>query len=104
MTKDLVPLEPKVSEYKLYARDVGPVLTVKTSGGSGSEELVSYSRADRASATATATPAATETAVGSASALAETGGAFPLTPLAPLALLAVLFGLGVLAFRVVRSD
>ncbi len=44
MTKDLVPLEPKVSEYKLYARDVGPVLTVKTSGGSGSEELVSYSR------------------------------------------------------------
>jgi hypothetical protein len=46
MTKDLVPLEPKVSEYKLYARGVGPVLTVKTSGGSGSEELVSYSRAD----------------------------------------------------------
>ena len=44
MTKDLVPLEPKVSEYKLYARDVGPVLTVKTSGGSGREELVSYSR------------------------------------------------------------
>ncbi len=44
MTKDLVPLEPKVSEYKLYARDVGPVLTVKTSGGSGREELVSYTR------------------------------------------------------------
>jgi hypothetical protein len=45
LTKDRVPLEPKVSEYKLYARDVGPVLTVKTSGGSGREELVSYSRA-----------------------------------------------------------
>ncbi|MGH3145489.1 MAG: hypothetical protein ACRDTR_06765 [Rubrobacter sp.] len=45
MTKDLVPLEPKVSEYKLYARDVGPVLTVKTSGGSGSEALIRYSRA-----------------------------------------------------------
>ena len=44
LTKDLVPLEPKVSEYKLYARDVGPVLTVKTSGGSGREELVSYSK------------------------------------------------------------
>ena len=44
MTKDLVPLEPKVSEYKLYARDVGPVLTVKTSGGSGREELISYSQ------------------------------------------------------------
>jgi hypothetical protein len=45
MTKDLVPLEPKVSEYKLYARDVGPVLDVQTSGGSGSEELISYTRA-----------------------------------------------------------
>jgi len=45
MTKDLVPLEPKVSEYKLYARDVGPVLTVKTSGGSGREELISFSQA-----------------------------------------------------------
>lgn len=45
LTKDLVPLEPRVSEYKLYARDVGPVLTVKTSGGSGREELISYSHA-----------------------------------------------------------
>ena len=24
MTKDLVPLEPKVSEYKLYARESAP--------------------------------------------------------------------------------
>lgn len=98
MTKDLVPLEPKVSEYKLYARGVGPVLTVKTSGGSGSEELVSYSRAGEADATAG------NTASGSASALAETGGAFSLTALAPLALLVVLMGTGVLAIRVVRSD
>jgi hypothetical protein len=45
LTKDLVPLEPRVFEYKLYARDVGPVLTVKTSGGSGREELISYTRA-----------------------------------------------------------
>ena len=45
MTKDLVPLEPKVSEYKLYAKGVGPVLTVKTSGGSGREELIKHSRA-----------------------------------------------------------
>ena len=43
MTKDLVPLEPKVTEYKLYASGVGPVLTLKTSGGEGREELVSYS-------------------------------------------------------------
>jgi hypothetical protein len=43
MTKDLVPLEPRVTEYKLYAPGVGPVLTLKTSGGEGREELVSYS-------------------------------------------------------------
>ncbi len=42
MTKDLVPLEPRVSEHKFYARGVGPVLTMKISGGSGREELVSY--------------------------------------------------------------
>ena len=42
MTKDLVPLEPKVNEYKLYAPDVGPVLTLKTSGGGGREELITY--------------------------------------------------------------
>ena len=40
LTKDLVPLEPKVSEYKLYAPGVGMVLAVKTSGGEGREELV----------------------------------------------------------------
>jgi hypothetical protein len=42
LTKDLVPMEPKVSEYKLYARNVGPVLTVQTSGGSSREELIRY--------------------------------------------------------------
>ena len=98
MTKDLVPLEPKVSEYKLYARGVGPVLTLQTSGGSGSEELIDYSRSGRTDATAG------NTASGSASALAETGGAFSLTALAPLALVAVLAGTSVLAFRVVRAD
>src|SRR5215203_2850489 len=45
MTRDLVPPEPKVSEYKLYARDVGPVLDIQTSGGSSREELISFSRA-----------------------------------------------------------
>jgi hypothetical protein len=42
MTKDTNPLEPKVLEYKFYARDVGPVLAVSVSGGSDREELVSY--------------------------------------------------------------
>jgi hypothetical protein len=43
MTKDLNPLEPKVLEFKFYARNVGPVLAVSVSGGSDREELVSYS-------------------------------------------------------------
>jgi len=42
MTKDLVPLEPKVLEFKFYARGVGPVLAISVSGGSGREELVSF--------------------------------------------------------------
>jgi hypothetical protein len=46
LTKDLVPTEPKVSEYKLYAKNVGPVLDVQTSGGSSSEELIKYTRAN----------------------------------------------------------
>jgi len=44
LTRDTTPLEPKVTEYKLYARGVGPVLVVQTSGGSGREELTSYTR------------------------------------------------------------
>jgi hypothetical protein len=42
MTKDLVPLEPRVLEYKLYARGIGPVLALNVSGGSGREELVKF--------------------------------------------------------------
>jgi hypothetical protein len=42
MTKDLVPLEPKVLEFKFYASGVGPVLAISVSGGSGREELVSF--------------------------------------------------------------
>ena len=43
-TRDVNPLEPKVLEYKLYARGVGLVLAVNVSGGSGREELVSYTK------------------------------------------------------------
>jgi hypothetical protein len=42
MTKDTNPLEPKVLEFKFYARDVGPVLAVSVSGGSDREDLLSY--------------------------------------------------------------
>lgn len=40
LTRDSTPLEPRILEYKLYARGVGPVLTLGVSGGAGREELV----------------------------------------------------------------
>lgn len=46
MTKDLVPLEPKVSEHKFYAEGVGLVLALGHSGGAGREELVSFTPGD----------------------------------------------------------
>ena len=49
LTKDTNPLEPNALEYKLYARGVGPVLTLDIAGGTGREELVTV---DRAPATA----------------------------------------------------
>jgi hypothetical protein len=42
MTRDLNPLEPRVLEYKFYARGIGPVLAVGVSGGADREELVRY--------------------------------------------------------------
>jgi hypothetical protein len=41
--KDSSPLEPKLFEYKLFARGVGLVRAFEVSGGSGHEELLSYS-------------------------------------------------------------
>ncbi len=45
LTKDTITLEPDVLEYKLYARDVGPVLVFGVSGGSGVERLVEIDQA-----------------------------------------------------------
>ncbi len=42
LTKDLTPLQPRVLEYKLYARGVGPVLVLGVSGGEDREELVRF--------------------------------------------------------------
>jgi hypothetical protein len=42
MTRDLVPLEPKVQELKFFARNIGPLLSVHTDGAGGRAELVSY--------------------------------------------------------------
>jgi hypothetical protein len=36
------PVEPKVLEFKFYARGVGPVLELTASGGSDRDELVSF--------------------------------------------------------------
>jgi hypothetical protein len=47
MTKDLVPLEPNVLEYKLYAPGIGPVLVLDASGASGREELLSFRKGTR---------------------------------------------------------
>ncbi len=44
MTRDLVPLQPRVQELKFYARGVGPVLSIHTDGDGGRAELVRYSR------------------------------------------------------------
>ena len=44
MTRDVNPLEPKVLEFKFYARGVGPVLALSVSGGSDREELIRFKR------------------------------------------------------------
>jgi hypothetical protein len=41
LTKDTITIEPNVLEYKLYAKGVGPVLTLGVSGGPiGHEDLI----------------------------------------------------------------
>jgi hypothetical protein len=44
LTRESTPLEPRVLEYKLYAKGVGVVLTLTASGGGDREELVRYER------------------------------------------------------------
>lgn len=44
MTKDVNPLEPKVLEFKFYARGVGPVIEVGVSGGASYGQLLSYTK------------------------------------------------------------
>ena len=44
MTRDLVPLEPRVQELKFYARGIGPLLSVHTDGTGGRAELLSFKR------------------------------------------------------------
>ena len=44
MTRDTTPVEPKVLEFKFYAKGIGPVLEITASGGSDRDELVSFRR------------------------------------------------------------
>ena len=44
MTRETNPLEPRVLEYKFYARGIGPVLAIGVSGSADREELVRYTR------------------------------------------------------------
>ena len=53
MTRDLVPLEPKVEELKFYAPEVGPLLSVHTDGAGGRAELISYTPGKQPVANAT---------------------------------------------------
>ncbi len=46
MTKDTNPLEPKVLEFKFYARGVGPVLAISVSGSSDKEELIEFEKGE----------------------------------------------------------
>jgi hypothetical protein len=51
LTKDFTRLQPKVLEYKLYAKGVGPVLVLGVSGGGGREELVEVDQAPEGAGT-----------------------------------------------------
>jgi hypothetical protein len=42
MTRDTAPIEPKVQEFKFYAPNVGPILSIHTDGDGGRAELISY--------------------------------------------------------------
>ncbi|MEO8330206.1 MAG: hypothetical protein ABI586_09390 [Candidatus Nanopelagicales bacterium] len=42
LTKEFTPVEPRVLEYKFYAKGVGLVLAIGISGGSDREELIRY--------------------------------------------------------------
>ncbi|MGH8912770.1 MAG: hypothetical protein ACRDVD_09665 [Acidimicrobiia bacterium] len=55
LTKDTITNQPDALAYKLYARGVGPVLTIGVSGGGGREELVEFTQVDPAVAEAAGT-------------------------------------------------
>lgn len=55
MTKDTIPIEPKVLELKFYAPEVGPVLAIGVSGGGDREELLKVTTVGQRAARAAGT-------------------------------------------------
>jgi hypothetical protein len=55
MTKDTIPLEPNVLEFKFYALDVGPALAIAVSGSSDREELLKVTKVGQRAARAAGT-------------------------------------------------
>ena len=68
LTRDVNPLEPRVLEYKLYARGVGLVLATSVSGGSDREELVELQAMRRSETSHSRRRAPASRAIGSGSA------------------------------------
>ena len=50
VTKDTNPLEPKILEFKFYARGVGPALAISVSGSSDREELTKVTKISKRAA------------------------------------------------------
>ncbi|MGI8407615.1 MAG: hypothetical protein ACR2L3_03810, partial [Actinomycetota bacterium] len=51
LEKNTITIEPRVLEYKLYAKDVGMILALGISGGGGREELVKIDHAPASAGT-----------------------------------------------------
>lgn len=104
-TIEIQPGHPGVEEphymLHIYFKPGGKVLYGTDPQTAFDPEGVCPEASASATSSATASATANASASVSASALAETGGAFSLTPLAPLALL---LSAGLLAFRVIRRS
>ncbi|MBA2726320.1 MAG: hypothetical protein H0U53_10055 [Actinobacteria bacterium] len=51
LEKNTITIEPRVLEYKLYAKDIGMILALGISGGGGREELVKIDQAPASAGT-----------------------------------------------------
>ena len=42
LTKNTTPIQPRILEYKFYAKGIGVMLVLGVSGGNDREELISF--------------------------------------------------------------